>query len=194
MPHTSEEAALVRAGGLAVFGEKIAIAQQVIAVTVPLAIGVVVPEHRSRLAGFVNHADLKIDFYDALKRLGNVVCRLEIGHDALITSKSGFVIMLLLVVSPDEHFLAGQMVTAEIDLELGVTCISRLRETGHHFLERVEGFDGSLLVALDLGNLLIIAERTQIIGIGSVRAGRMQKKITFELLDGKCILALQVVA
>lgn len=73
MPHATEETALVGIWRHAVLGKQIAVAQQVIAVTIPLAVGVVITQNRCGFTGFIDQAKLKIDFNQTFKGFGHVL-------------------------------------------------------------------------------------------------------------------------
>ena len=82
--------------------------------------------------------------------------------------------MLALIPAADHHLMSGQMVAGKVDLEAGVGGIGRIGEAVDHFLQCLHRLFGALLIALHVGDLLVIAEGAQVIGIGDVAMRRMQ--------------------
>ena len=107
-----------------------------------------------------------------MQRLRHVVGGLVVVHHALEPADRRLVQMLALVPAADLHFLAGEVVAAEIDLQARVAGVGAVGKAVHHFLQRVHRQLGAALVALDVGDLLVVAERAQIIGIGDIAMRR----------------------
>ncbi len=64
------------------------------------------------------------------------------------------------------------MVSSTLSRE--VTGVRALGEALHHLGQRVECLLGDGLVAADIGDLLVVAERLQIVGVGDVLVARME--------------------
>ena len=148
--------------------------QQGVAVLVPGAAGVVVAEHGGGLPRLLRQAERQVDLGQPVQRLGHVVGGLVILDHALEPADRRAVQLLALVEAADIHLLAGQMVAAEVDLQPRVAGIGGVGEAVHHVLQRGHGLFGAALVALRVGDLLVVAERAQVIGIGDVAMRRMQ--------------------
>ena len=97
----------------------------------------------------------------------------------------------VLVPAPDLHILAGEMVAGEIDLEGGVAGIGRVREAVDHLLQGGQRLLRRLLVAAHILDLLVVAQRLQIIGVGGVLVAGMQIE---EMVDGADGLVIAIAA
>ncbi len=162
----------------------------VIAIHVPFAAGIVMSQHRRRPPRLVRQAEDQIDLRQPVQRLGHVVGGLEIVHHALEAADRGGVQMLLLVPAADVHLLAGQMVAREVDLQPRIAAIGAVGEAVDHLLQRGHRVLRALLVARDVGDLLVIAQRPQVIGIGDVAARRVQLDEAVQRADRRrCISA-----
>ena len=117
---------------------------------------------------------------------------LEVVHHTLETADRGLIKMLLFVEAADLHLFACKMVEAQVDLQACVARIGAVGEAVYHFAQRVHRLLGAPLVALNVGDLLVIAEGTQIVGIGHVAMCRMQLDKTVQRADGVSVLVLQV--
>ena len=81
------------------------------------------------------------------------------------------------IIAPHRHFLAGEMVEREIDLETRIAGIFGVGETLHDILQRGERLFGVALVAADIGDLLVERHRLEIKRIGDFMAAGMKLDI-----------------
>ena len=100
--------------------------------------------------------------------------------------------MLALIPAADLHLLAGQVIAAQVDLQPRVAGIGAVGEAVHHLLQRVHRLIGAPLVALDIGDLFIIAERSQIVRVGHVAMRGMQLDEAVQRADRIGVVVLQV--
>ena len=91
---------------------------------------------------------------------------LELVDHYLEAVDGGEILLAHQVIAADIHFLAGEMVTHQIELHRGVTRIGRVREARHHVGEGALRELGIALVARHVLDLLVIAKRAQVKGIG----------------------------
>jgi hypothetical protein len=83
-----------------------------------------------------------------MQSFGHVVRGLEILHHAAIAANGGLMQTLALIEAANSHFLAGQVVSAKVNLQPGVTGIGGVRKAVGHILQRGHGGLGRALVAL----------------------------------------------
>ena len=62
----------------------------------------------------------------------------------------------------------------KVDLQAGVAGIGAVREAAQHLLERTQRQFGHARVALDVGDLLVEAQRLEIIGVADVAVRRVE--------------------
>ena len=98
------------------------------------------------------------------------------------------------VITPPVHFRTGQMVLGEVQFQLGVTAVFTAWKAGQKFPESFLSQPGQRLVPFHIGNLFVIAEPLQIIGIGRIRIGRMQLDKTVQGGNGIVVFACLVLA
>ena len=149
--------------------------EQPIGILVPLAARVVVAEHGGGRLGFGLDAERIVGLGQAVEGLGRLRRRLVVHDHRLEAIDGGDVGALLEVVAPDFHLLAGQMVAGEHRLGLGVLGVGRSGKAAADLLERAQGLLGGRLVALHVDDLLVVAERDQIIGVGRVLVAGMER-------------------
>ena len=91
-----------------------------------------------------------------------------------------------LIESPDFHFLAREVIIDKIDFQPRIGGIARVGIAADEFTHRIERLLRDFLVARDVGDLLVIIERDQIIGIGRVAVAgvdRQEARRRFGRLD-----------
>src|SRR5215472_17811981 len=147
---------------------------EAIAVLIPLATRVVVTENCGIGLCLGGEAKRQIAFDKALQRLGHMRRRLIIVDDAFEPVHSSQILAALKIVAADLHFLTGQMIASKIEFELGVACVLAVGKTTHYVIERLQGLVRYLLIAADIGDLDIVGNRLQIIGISNVAVTGMQ--------------------
>src|SRR6266851_1219594 len=166
---------------------------QEVAVLIPVAAREIVAQHRRRLLGLALHAERQVSLDQAMQRLGHVGGGLvALDHDAIAVDRPD-ILLVLLVVAADRHLLAGEMVDGELDLEARVAGIGRFGETLDDFGQGVERLLGDALVAADVGDLLVEAQRLQIVGVGNVAVPGMELDEPVERDDGLVVLVRLVV-
>ena len=119
---------------------------------------------------------------------------LVVVHHALVAAHRGGQQILLLIPAADHHFMTGHVVAGEIDLEPCVGGVGRIGKAVDHFLQRLHRFLGALLVALHVGDLLIITERAQVIDIGNVAMRWMQLDEMIQCADGIGVFVLLILS
>src|SRR3546814_18743697 len=77
-------------------------------------------------------------------------------------------------VAADLHLLSGKVVVRQVELEGRVAREGRPREAPRYLAQRFEGQPGHALVAVNVGDLLVVAQRLQVIGVGDVTVSRVQ--------------------
>ena len=85
------------------------------------------------------------------------------------------------------------MVDGELDLEAGVAGIGRIGEALDDLGQRIERLLGDALVAADVGDLLVEAQRLQVVGVGDVAMAGMELDEAVERDDGVVVLVRLVV-
>src|SRR5579885_54338 len=148
--------------------------QQIVAHLVPAAAGVVVAEHRGGGLRLVVHAQRQVAFGQPLEGLRHMAGGLVLLHHGPEAVDGGEILSAILVPAPDLHLLAREMVAAEVDLERRVAGIGRSGKAVHDLLQGIEGLFRRLLVAPDVLDLLVVAERLQVVGVGGVLVAGMQ--------------------
>ena len=88
----------------------------------------------------------------------------------------------LQVVAPDLHLLAGQLVADHVHLQLGVARIVATPGSGPiTSLSARKGEIRAGLVAADIDDLVEMADRDQVVGVGRAVAARMQRDVFLAL-------------
>src|SRR3546814_13039745 len=85
------------------------------------------------------------------------------------------------------------MVLHQVHLEPLVSGVAAARIAANPLAERGIGLLGDLLVACDVADLLIIAERDQIIGVGGVLVARMDRQETLRRRGRRRIFAVHII-
>src|ERR1700751_4994125 len=114
--------------------------------------------------------------------------RLIVVDNALESIHRSQVLTTFEVVPTDFHLLARQMVAGKIEFELSIACVLTVGKTPHHIIERFQGLVRYLLVTTNIGNLDIIRDRLQIIGVSNVTVTRMQLDETIRSDDRLAII------
>ncbi len=99
-----------------------------------------------------------------------------------------------LVEAADFHFLARQMIADEIDLQPRIDRIARVGVAADQFAQRVERLLRDLLIARHVGDLLVITERNQIIGVRRVLIARMDRQEALRPVDRFLVIVAQIIA
>src|SRR6187551_1526921 len=92
---------------------------KIVGVLVPAAVRKIVSEHGRRGLRLADDADRQIGLGEAVQRLLDMTRGLVAGHHGLVAVDAGSEILLLHIVAPDGHLLAGQLVAPAFDLRLG---------------------------------------------------------------------------
>ena len=127
-----------------------------------------------------------------MQRLRHLVGGLVVVHHALEPADRGGVHFLTFVPAADFHLTAGNMVAAQVDLQPRVAGIGGAGEAVHHLLQRRHRLLRALLVARDVDDLLVIAERAQVVGIADVATRRMQLDVVVQRGQRLGVVVLQV--
>ena len=194
MPCTREEARLLGIVGLrlAVAPRHAVIDKLRVAVGVPLAARIIVAKDGGRLSSLILQAQGKINLGQPSQRFRHMVGGLEIVDHPLVAADSRLIKVLLLIKAADFHFLAGQMVNAQVDLQLRIIRVTGVGEPRHNLSQRIHRLLGPALVTLDIRDLLIITQSAQIIGVADIAMRRMQLYEPVERADRLGVLVLQI--
>ncbi|EGY01112.1 hypothetical protein AZA_90600 [Nitrospirillum viridazoti Y2] len=155
---------------------------------VPVAARVVVAQHGGGLARLIQHAQRQVDLHQAVQGLRHVAGALVLIHHLAETLHGGQVQAHALVIAPDVHLLTRQMVAGQVDLQLGVAGVRAGGEAADDLFQGLQRLHGRGLVAPHVGDLLIIAEALQVIGVGDVGVARVQADEAVQRADGLFIL------
>ena len=82
----------------------------------------------------------------------------------------------------------SKVIVRQVDLQLGVAGVFAVRVAGHHVLQRVERKLCHLLVAADVGDLLVVAQRFEVVGVDGVATAGMELGEAVERDDGLVVL------
>src|SRR5882724_4912716 len=189
--HTSEDG--VEPGAFLPHRLQVLAGQQIVAVLVPVAAGVVVAEHGRGGLRLVLDADRQVALGQALERLRNVGRGLVELDDAAEAVDGGEVLLALEVEAADLHFLAGEVVAGEVELQRRIARVVGVGEAGDDVVEGIERLLGVLLVAADVDDLLVIADGLEIVGIGDALVAGMEVDEAAERDERIVVLVLQVV-
>jgi hypothetical protein len=138
---------------------------QEVAVLGPLAAREIESQHGGILLGFALHADRQIALDETMERRWQVRGRLvAFDHDAIAVDRAD-ILLARLVVAAYGHLLAGKMVDGELDLAARFARVRRAGEALDDFRQSFERLLRHALVAADVGDLLVVAKRLQIVGI-----------------------------
>src|SRR5579883_2324825 len=148
--------------------------QQRVAVLVPLAAGIVMTEHGGGAARLVDDAEREIALGQAVQCFRDMGGRLIFVDDAAKAVDSREVLAPLLVPAPDLHLFPGEVVAGEVELQPRIARVAALGAAPDDLDERLERLIGRLLVAADIDDLDIVAERLEVIGIGGVAVAGME--------------------
>src|SRR5258708_15018382 len=123
---------------------------QSVAVLIPLATRIVVAEDCGICFGFVVEPERQVALDKPLQRLGYMCRRLIIVDDSFEAVHRCQVLTPFQIVSTDFHFLSGQMITGEIEFELGVSGIFAVGKSADDIIKGLEGLRGDLLITTDI--------------------------------------------
>ena len=170
------------------------ILDQRIGLVVPFAAGIVRAEHGGILLRFPRNAQRQAGFGEAIERFGGVAGGLVLINHVLEADLRCGPLTRLFVEAANVHFLARQMIAHEVDLEPRVGGIFRLREATLHLAQGDQRLLGHLLVPLYIADLLVIAQRDQVIGVRRVLVTRVDRQEALRALDRFRIVPRHIVA
>ena len=116
----------------------------------------------------------QIAFGQACKCFGNVGCGLIFVDNRFEPVDRSQIFLTVLIIAPDAHFLAGKMIDRKVLFQFGVAGIFAVGETADNIIKRLHGVLGHLLITADIGNLFIVGQCLEVIGIWHIRVGRMK--------------------
>ena len=157
--------------------------QQRECVLIPRRRLVVVTQDRAGGLRLVDQPKRQVAFHQAVQRLGRVAGGLEILDHHAEPVDRGSVVTALQVEAADFHLLAGEMIEGEVEFQdrrSGVFAVGIALDHRAQCLQRLEG---QALVAAHIVDLVIVAERQQILGIGGVFVGGIEIDVA---LRGGC--------
>ncbi len=135
------------------------------------------PEHGGRGLRLVDDAERHIGFGQPHQRLFDVTRGLVLGdHDFEAVDGAG-VVLLVQVIAPDLHFLAGELVAGDFDFLFGADGVFAGRILADHLVERAERLLGAGLVAGDVRDFVEIGGADQVLRVSGVRAAGMQRDV-----------------
>src|SRR5438309_2957712 len=147
---------------------------KIIGVLVPAAVRKIVAKHGGGGLRLADDADRHIGLGEPGQRFLDMPRGLVAGDHGLEAVDGGGVVALFHVIAADVHFLAGELVARALELGLGADGIFRGRIFADHLFQRGDRLLGAGLVAADVGNLVVMRGRDQILRVGCIRASRMQ--------------------
>src|SRR5580704_1852851 len=139
---------------------------QIIGVLVPFAVGKIVPEHGRRGLRLADLPDRHVGLRQARQRLLDMARGLVLRDHGLEAVDARDVVAFLQIVAADIHLLARELVARTFHLGLGADGIFGVRIFAHHLFERGDRLFGPPLVAADVGNLIVLRGRDQVLRIG----------------------------
>src|SRR5215470_6727453 len=160
---------------------------QCISVLVPATFGEVVAEHGGRSLRLVDDTERHIDLGEPQEGFLDVTRPLVARHHHLESIDGAYVILRVLQLTPDVHFLAGQLVARNLDLALGGDGIFGLGIFADHLFEGLDRLVGAVLVARDFGHLIEIGRADEELRVGRIRASRMQRDVAAGGVDAVVI-------
>src|ERR1700724_3355412 len=101
-------------------------------VLVPAAVGKVMAEHGGRGLRLAGNAERQVDLGQPIERLFDVARRLILRHHDLEAVDRADEVTLLLIVAPNLHFLAGDVVARHLDLMLGAHGVFGVGDFARH--------------------------------------------------------------
>src|SRR5882757_9935274 len=162
---------------------------KIIGVLVPAAVGKIVPEHGGCGLRLADDADRHIGLGQPGQRFLDMPRGLVLGDHGLEAVDGGGVVALVHVIAADVHFAARELVARAFELGLGADGIFRGRIFADHLFQRSDCLFGPALVAGNVGNLIVMRGRDQILRIGGVRASRVQGDVTGRGADAAVVVA-----
>src|SRR6056297_4195779 len=134
----------------------------------------VVAEDRAGGLRLVGLTEREEGLGQAVERLGRLRRRLEVLDDDAEAVDRRLVVSALQVIPPDLHFLRAKVIEREVELQdrrAGVFAVGMLLD---HATERLQRLEGQPLIAADVVDLVVVAEREEIFGIGRVLVGGIE--------------------
>src|ERR1700676_3360115 len=162
---------------------------KIIGVLVPAAVGKIVPEHGGGGLRLADDADRHIGLGQPRQRFLDMPGGLILGDHRLEAVDRGGIVALIEIVAADLHFLAGQLVAGAFQLGLGADGIFGSRIFADHFLERGDGLLGAALIAANVGNLVVMRGRDQILRVSGIGAAGVQGDVTGRGTDAAVVIA-----
>ncbi|QTK78021.1 hypothetical protein AT6N2_C0053 [Agrobacterium tumefaciens] len=162
--------------------------QQLVGVSVPLAIGIVVTEYGSSRLGFIRQTHGIIGFGQTRERFLDLVgVLILLDHDA--EARHGSKIFLALeVITADLHFAAGKLVASETDLGLCVGHVFRIGIIRHDLVHRFDSTLCGALVLRHVRNLLRIGKTDHVLNVGGILRARILAQEPAAGRDGHVVL------
>ena len=143
---------------------------------------------------FGRNAQRQAGFGQPVERFGRMAGGF-IGVDHVLeTDLRGNPLARPFVVAADFHFLARQVIAHEVDLEPGVGSVIAVGEPAVDLVQRGQRLVGDPLVALDVADLLVIAERDEVERIGCVLVARVNLQESLRRLDRLVVILGDVIA
>src|SRR4051812_31052953 len=162
---------------------------QRIGALIPDAVGEVVTEHGGRGLRFDGDAERHIGLGQALQRFFDLARGLVFGDDDFEAVDGAGVVPALEIITADLHFLAGELVARHFELFLGLGGVLAGGKFPDHLIERRKRLFGARLVAGDVGDLVVIGHRNQILRVGGILAAGVQRDVTLGRRHGLVIVA-----
>src|SRR5262249_46690443 len=166
---------------------------QCISVLVPATFGEVVAEHGGRSLRLVDDTERHIDLGEPQEGLLDVTRPLVARHHHLEAIDGADVVVRVLQLTPNIHFLARQLVARDLDLALGGDGIFGLGIFADHLFESLDRLVGAVLVARDFGHLIEIGGADEELRVGGIRASWMQRDVAAGGIDTVVIRAALVI-
>src|SRR5215472_4581348 len=166
---------------------------KLIGVLVPGTVRKIMPEHGGGGLRLADDADRQIGLGQALQRFLDMARGLVLRDHGLETIDRRRVVVLIHVIAADRHFLARELVARAFELGLGADGVFRRRVFANHFLQRVDRLLGAALVTRDVGDLVVMRGRDQVLRIGRVGAARMQGHVAGRRTNAAVVVALVVI-
>jgi hypothetical protein len=172
---------------------EVVVGQQLVGLGVPGVAREVVAQHRAVALGLVQQAQGQVALDQAVEGFGGVRGGLvAVDHGAEpADGRQGLAVAQ--VVAADGHFLAGQLVADHVDLQAGVLGVFRVGIALDHVAQRGHGLLGGGLVAVDVDDLLEIADGLQIVGVRGRRVARIQADEAVGVRDRLVVLVALIV-
>ena len=126
------------------------------------------------LLRFLGHAESSIGLRQTVQGFRRMGGRVVLGEHRLKSVDGRQMLVAKQVVPPDFHLLASEMIDRQVQLDTGVAGINTVGIARYQLLESVERELSHLLVAADVGYLLVVTKSLEIEGIGGIRIGRME--------------------